>query len=165
MTQLSPTQQRIIDDAIKNPATCITECMGHIKNPMIRQKSLDSMLAKGLLNKRFTDMGKETYLLSDAGLAAASNAPQREATPSNTPQQNATPGDEPKRETKQSIIIELLSRENGTTLAELIKATEWKPHSIRGHLSNLRKKRGLPIEAFTTSEGVRGYRLIEAQAS
>lgn len=97
--------------------------------------------------------------------ATPCNTVQREATRSNATQQDATPGDEPKRETKQSIIIELLSREDGTTLAELIKATEWKPHSVRGHLSNLRKKRGLPIETFTTDEGVRGYRLIEAQAS
>lgn len=165
MTKLSPSQQRIIEDAVKNPVACITESMGHIKNPMIKQKSLDSMLAKGFLNKRFTDMGKEIYILSEAGHAAAGNTVQREATPSNTPQQGATPGDAPKRETKQSIIIDLLSREDGTTLSELIEATEWKPHSMRGHLSNLRKKRGLPIETFTTSEGVRGYRLIDAQAS
>ena len=90
---------------------------------------------------------------------------QRDAAPCNTTQQPATPANEPKRETKQSIIIDLLSREDGTTLSELIEATEWKPHSVRGHLSNLRKKRCLPIETFTTSEGVRGYRLIGAQAS
>ena len=166
MTKLSPTQQRIINDAAQNPANCITECMADIKNPMIKQKSLDSMQAKGLINKRFTDSGKDIYLLSDAGIAAAGNTVQREATPSNTPQQDATSANEPKRETKQSIIIELLSQPDGTTLAELIKATEWKPHSVRGHLSNLRKKRGLPIETFTTTEGVRGYRLVEeAQAS
>ena len=48
----------------------------------------------------------------------------------------------PKRETKQAIIINLLKREEGATLHDLIKATEWKPHSVRGHLSNLRKKQG-----------------------
>ncbi len=121
------------------------------------------MQAKGLVNKRFTDGGKEIYLLSDAGIAATGNVVQREAIPSSAPQQEATPADEPKRETKQSVIINLLSREEGTTLAELIDATGWKPHSVRGHLSNLRKKRGLPIETFTTGEGKHGYRLLPDQ--
>ena len=75
----------------------------------------------------------------------------------------APPSEAPKRETKQSIIINLLSRDEGATIGQLISATEWKPHSVRGHLSNLRKKRGLPIETFTTSEGVRGYRIPQNQ--
>lgn len=160
MTKLSESQQRILSEAAKNPASCVTECMTNIKNPMIKQKSLDSMQAKGLVNKRFTDGAKEIYLLSDAGIAATGNVVQREATPSSAPQQKATPADEPKRETKQSVIINLLSREEGATLAELIDATGWKPHSVRGHLSNLRKKRGIPIEVFTNSDGKRGYQIL-----
>jgi predicted ArsR family transcriptional regulator len=64
-----------------------------------------------------------------------------------------------KAQTKQSIIVALLSQEGGTTLEELIKATEWQPHSVRGHLSNLRKKRGMPIETFTNTNGVLTYSL------
>lgn len=97
--------------------------------------------------------------------ATPRNKMQRDAAPCNTTQQPATPASEPKRETKQSIIINLLSQPDGTTLTDIIAATEWKPHSVRGHLSNLRKKRGLPIETFTTKEGVRGYRINEAQAA
>ena len=97
--------------------------------------------------------------------ATPRNKVQRDAAPCNETQQPATPASEPKRETKQSIIINLLSQPDGTTLTDIIAATEWKPHSVRGHLSNLRKKRGLPIETFTTKEGVRGYRIVEAQAA
>lgn len=71
----------------------------------------------------------------------------------------------PKRETKQAIIIDLLKREEGATLQELIKATEWKPHSVRGHLSNLRKKQGLDIQPSFTEDGTRSYRIIEPQAA
>jgi predicted ArsR family transcriptional regulator len=71
----------------------------------------------------------------------------------------AAPVAAPKRESKQAIIINLLKREEGATLDELIKATEWKPHSVRGHLSNLRKKRGMPIETFTNTDGVLTYSL------
>ena len=68
-----------------------------------------------------------------------------------------------KRETKQSKIITLLEREEGATIAELMTATEWQSHSVRGHLSNLRKKRQLPIETFTTKEGKRCYRILTDQ--
>lgn len=97
--------------------------------------------------------------------ATLRNEVQRDAAPCNETQQSATPASEPKRETKQSIIINLLSQPDGTTLTDIIAATEWKAHSVRGHLSNLRKKRGLPIETFTTKEGVRGYRIVEVQSA
>jgi predicted ArsR family transcriptional regulator len=71
----------------------------------------------------------------------------------------------PKRETKQAIIISLLKREGGATLQELIKATEWKPHSVRGHLSNLRKKQGLDIQPSFAEDGKRSYRIVEPQAA
>lgn len=160
MSKLSNTQAIILSEAAIAPTTCVTTFMKDIKNPMIKQKSLDSMLTKGLINKRFNDLGTEVYLISEAGFAAIGNTVQRDATPSNT---DAAPSSEAKRETKQSIIIDQLSREEGTTLAQLIEATGWKPHSVRGHLSNLRKKRGLPIETFTTSEGTRGYRITQDQ--
>jgi predicted ArsR family transcriptional regulator len=82
------------------------------------------------------------------------------------PQPKATtPVEAPKRETKQEIIINLLKREQGATLDELIKATEWKPHSVRGHLSNLRKKQGLDIQPSFAEDGTRSYRIIEPQAA
>lgn len=89
-----------------------------------------------------------------------SNAPKQSVTPCNAEKQDVTPSNEPKRETKQTIIISLLSREEGATLAELIDATGWKPHSVRGHLSNMRKKHGVPVQAFTNSDGKRGYQIL-----
>jgi predicted ArsR family transcriptional regulator len=78
---------------------------------------------------------------------------------STTPINETTATTVEKAQTKQSIIVALLSQEGGTTLEELIKATEWQPHSVRGHLSNLRKKRGMPIETFTNTNGVLTYSL------
>lgn len=80
---------------------------------------------------------------------------------SNAVQQDATPCDTEKRETKQSLIIGQLTREEGTTIKQLMEVTGWKSHSVRGHLSNLRKKRGLKIETFTTEEGKHGYRILQ----
>ncbi|MCH2547318.1 MAG: DUF3489 domain-containing protein [Alphaproteobacteria bacterium] len=155
MTNVTITnaQHRVLEDAANFPESEIEKFTQHL--PAGAQKSLiGALLKKECIEQR----GDKHYIT-----ATGCNAVGREATPSNTPQQDSTPAEEPKRETKQSIIINLLSREEGTTLAELIDATGWKPHSVRGHLSNLRKKRGLPIETFTSGEGKHGYRLLPDQ--
>lgn len=148
MTKLSNTQTKLLTEAAASPATCITRFMSDIKNPMIRQKSLNSMLAKGVIAKQ-----GDIYCITDSGKAAIGNAPQPEATEADTP----------KRETKQSLIINLLSREEGATLAELEKATDWKPHSVRGHLSNMRRKQQANIKTTTNSDGNRVYRINDNQ--
>ena len=42
--------------------------------------------------------------------------------------------------TKTSAVIALLERDTGATLAELIAATSWLPHTTRAALTGLRKK-------------------------
>jgi hypothetical protein len=50
--------------------------------------------------------------------------------------------------TKQAQIIAMLQRPEGTTVAEMVEATGWLAHSVRGSISGaLKKKLGLPIAA------------------
>ncbi len=42
--------------------------------------------------------------------------------------------------TKIEIIRKLIQRKSGATLAQLEKATGWKPHSVRAALTGIRKK-------------------------
>ncbi|HEX7821286.1 MAG TPA: DUF3489 domain-containing protein [Sphingobium sp.] len=42
--------------------------------------------------------------------------------------------------TKSAIVQKLLSRNKGATLAEMMVATHWQPHSTRAFLTGLRKK-------------------------
>jgi hypothetical protein len=59
---------------------------------------------------------------------------------------------------KAAAILELLKRPDGTTLAELMKATAWQAHSVRGFLSGtVNKKLGLTITSTKTEEGGRSY--------
>lgn len=43
-------------------------------------------------------------------------------------------------QTKAVTVQKLLTRAKGVTLAELIEATGWQPHSARAFLTGLRKK-------------------------
>ncbi len=50
--------------------------------------------------------------------------------------------------TKQAQIIVMLQRSEGATVAEIVEATGWLAHSVRGMISGaLKKKLGLPITA------------------
>ena len=59
--------------------------------------------------------------------------------------------------TKVAAVIALLEREDGATLAELIAATSWLPHTTRAALTGLRKK-GYLIERSKRGE-VTCYRI------
>ncbi len=52
---------------------------------------------------------------------------------------------------KTAAVIALLKREEGATLAELIAATSWLPHTTRAALTGLRKK-GHTIERSKRGE-------------
>jgi Protein of unknown function (DUF3489) len=55
--------------------------------------------------------------------------------------------------TKQALLIDLLKRKSGATIAEAVEATGWQKHSIRGAISGaLKKKLGLTV----TSEAIEG---------
>ena len=61
---------------------------------------------------------------------------------------------------KTAQILELLKRPGGATLQELMAATEWQPHSIRGFISGtLGKKMGLSVESAKGENGQRTYSL------
>jgi len=61
---------------------------------------------------------------------------------------------------KKAIILELLRRKEGATLAEIAKATDWQNHSIRGFISGtIVKEMGLDVESGKNDAGERRYRV------
>ena len=59
---------------------------------------------------------------------------------------------------KTEKILELLKRAGGATTKELIKATGWQPHSVRGFLSGtVGKKMGLAVTSTKGEDGERSY--------
>jgi Protein of unknown function (DUF3489) len=57
------------------------------------------------------------------------------------PAPGVTPPSAPRVGTKLARILELLQRDRGATLKELIAATDWLPHTTRAALTGLRKRR------------------------
>ena len=61
---------------------------------------------------------------------------------------------------KTAKILELLKRPSGVILKDLVKATGWKPNSVRGFLSGtIGKKMGNPVSSFKRADGNRAYRI------
>jgi len=59
---------------------------------------------------------------------------------------------------KTETILELLKRAGGATAKELMKATGWQPHSVRGFLSGtVGKKMGLSVTSTKGEDGERTY--------
>ena len=59
---------------------------------------------------------------------------------------------------KTGQVLDLLKRPGGATLQELMAATGWQPHSVRGFLSGtVRKKMGLAINSSKGQDGDRTY--------
>ncbi len=102
---------------------------------------------RGPISLRATQLAFNTLGITDE---------QDEAPPSDTP-----PAPVQRRKgTKQETLIEMLRAEDGATIEEIVDATGWLPHTVRGAMSGaLKKKLGLTI----TSEKVEGrgrvYRL------
>jgi len=63
----------------------------------------------------------------------------------------------PRAESKGAKILELIGRPQGSTLAEILKVTQWQAHSVRGFLSTAAKKHKLHIESRKTEAGDRVY--------
>ena len=87
--------------------------------------------------------------------------------------QQEQPDAAPKRgpgNSKQALVIEMLKRPEGATIAQICEATSWQPHTVRGTFAGaLKKKLGLTIvsekiegPAGTPGAGQRLYRIAEA---
>jgi len=61
--------------------------------------------------------------------------------------------------TKHNRVLALLRAKGGATIAALAKATDWQPHSVRGFLAGIvKKKLGLNLTSHKTDSG-RVYRI------
>ena len=63
------------------------------------------------------------------------------------------------RSNKKAEVIAMMKRAKGATLPEIMKATGWQPHTVRGFVSILGSKGGEKIESSKNAAGERTYKI------
>lgn len=163
MTKLTDTQAIILSAASQRD--------GHIALPLpdslrggAATKVVGAMLAKGFLQDVEADIRNGepvwretgdghgvTLVATDTGLAAIgieADSAETKATEDPAPKTRT-----PREGTKQATLIAMLRAPDGATIAEIMAATGWQSHTVRGAMSGaLKKKLGLDV----TSEKVEG---------
>ena len=92
--------------------------------------------------------------------SAAKPASKKEAKPASKKTAKAKDASVPREFSKKAIVLDLLRRKEGATMAEIAKATGWQNHSIRGFISGtLTKKMDLPVASLKNEQGERVYKI------
>lgn len=129
---------------------------------------------------RESDDGRTTLVITDAGLevigvtpedsvnpaAEAVNQPspqkrsRRAAKVKATSEPETTPPASVRPGTKLDLLIDLLRASNGASIDEIVAATGWQAHSVRGAISGtLKKKFGLTVASEKEEGRGRVYRI------
>ena len=108
----------------------------------------------------------------DTDIIAALEAPiatLRTLLAEKAPRPEGTPR-KPREGTKQQAVLGLLRRDDGATIAQIMEATAWQSHTVRGFLAGLKKK-GTQVDVLDrvrqvgpNKEGAKGsysvYRIV-----
>jgi Protein of unknown function (DUF3489) len=120
----------------------------------------------GLLALGIEEVGKDTPAQPGAAM------PQRKtaAAPTRSKPQKASSTASKRRpasaQSKQDLVIQILRRQSGVTIGDIVARTGWQPHSVRGFFSGLvRKKLKLPLVSDVGKDGVRRYHIASVAAS
>jgi hypothetical protein len=63
---------------------------------------------------------------------------------------------------KQARVLAMLGRQEGATIAAIVRATHWQQHSVRGFFAGVvRKRLGLELRSEKVDDGDRVYRIVD----
>ena len=110
------------------------------------------------LTLRATDQGLTAIGLSHQGEADVNRSTL--SARAEAKYQTATRTTDGRKRTKAANAIRLLKRKRGTSIGELMEASGWQAHSVRGFLSGTcKKKMGLSVLSEKSEAGERRYRI------
>lgn len=166
MSKLTETQTLILSRASQQADYIALPLPDRLRGAAAN-KVIVPLIKRGLLDEVETDIRNSepmwrktgdghgtTLIITDAGLAAIGVEME---TPKPDPEQTKP---KPRTGTKQALLIEMLEAPDGATIAEIAKATNWLPHTIRGAMSGALKKRlGLTITSEKAEGRGRTYKI------
>ena len=171
---LNSNQQAILEHAVQHSGGKIAWFPEHIKGGA-RAKVLEGLFKRALITPYGDDWvvaaeGYDALGLPRPGTLPPTitlDDPELEADVASAEASWQTSAkDKPVRtraDSKQALVIGLLQRPEGATIAQIMEATGWQQHTCRGTLAGTFKKRlGLTITSAKEAGGQRVYRIESA---
>ena len=91
---------------------------------------------------------------------AAPVAPKKAKATKQPTTKDATPS--AREGSKKAVVLDMLKRPEGATLKQIMEATAWQAHSVRGFISGaITKKMGLKVDSSKREDGEREYRITQ----
>ncbi|WP_375462167.1 DUF3489 domain-containing protein [uncultured Enterovirga sp.] len=166
---LAKTETKLLRDAAARGGTLqLPDSM----KPNTRHRTLGKLEAEGLIAAGgqngsepqlspagYRAVGLRPPRRKDAAETSVPKQPEREGTP--VPAEKRKADDAPRAGTKRALLTEMLGRQDGASLHEMIAATGWLPHTTRAALSRIRSA-GQMLAKSTRPDGKTVYRLESA---
>ena len=158
LPKLTPAQSLLLRTAARRPD-------GRVIPPDTLHGGARVKVLTALLQRGWIEPADDGHLLTDAGYAAIG---QERPVRSDDVQSVDTIGDLQLLEgipvrpgTKLAALVMALRRPQGATSLQLMLATGWQPHTVRGAISGmLRKKLGLNVVLAHNDTGERVYKVV-----
>jgi hypothetical protein len=152
--ELSETQTTVLSGACAREDGLIFPVTANIKGGAVGNV-LKSLLKRGLIEeisaadpdtvwRHDEDMGPITLRATPLAYSALGQTGETLAPENGHGAPPATTAH--RRPNKQAMLIEMLEAPDGATIAQIVEATGWQPHTVRGAISgSLKKKLGLNV--------------------
>lgn len=158
LPKLSPAQSLLLRTAARRTD-------GRVIPPGTLRGRARVKVLTALLQRGWIEPADDGHVMTDAGYAAIRQ--QRPLPPDDVQPMDATDdlqlleGIPIRPGTKLATLVVALRRPQGATSLQLMLATGWQPHTVRGAISGmLRKKLGLNVVLAHHDTGERVYRVI-----
>jgi len=171
--QLTEAQRSILEPACTREDLCVFPILAKLKGGAVGNVC-KSLLKRGLLQEvpasdtmtvwrhdqeggaltlQATEAGK--LALNGAAISCPGQAPAPVCPPAAPVATQALV-----KESRQDALLRLLGRSEGATINDMVEATGWQPHSVRGALSGvIGKKLGLKVTSEKVPDRGRIYRV------
>ena len=168
--QLTEAQRSILEPACAREDLCVFPILAKLKGGAVGNVC-KSLLRRGLVQevpaadsmtvwRHDQEGGAITLQATEAGKLALNGEAVPCPTHEPAPVSARAATQAQVKESRQDALVRLLGRHEGATIADMVEATGWQPHSVRGAVSGvIGKKLGLKVTSEKLPDRGRVYRV------